>query len=45
MSKQRIGLFTLALVGLILVFTFLAGSWNKKVGKTIAPSEVQQPMC
>src|SRR5690554_3465414 len=43
MSKQRIGLFALALVGLILVFTFLAGSWDTKVGETIAPSEVQLP--
>jgi len=43
MSKQRIVLFALALVGLILVFTFLAGSWSTKVGDTIAPSELEQP--
>ncbi len=43
MSKQRIILFALALMGLILVFTFLAGSWSSKVGDTIAPSEQQQP--
>lgn len=43
MPKQRIILFALALVGLILVFTFLAGSWSSKVGEAIAPSEQQQP--
>lgn len=43
MSKQRILLFALAFIGLILVFTFLAGSWHSKVGGPVAPSDTQQP--
>lgn len=41
MSKQRIALLVFAFIGLILVFTFLAGTWTNKVGEELAAIEPQ----
>ncbi|RUO40492.1 efflux RND transporter periplasmic adaptor subunit [Aliidiomarina taiwanensis] len=41
MSKQRIILLVMAFTGLILVFTFLAGTWTDKVGEELAAIEPQ----